>query len=113
MSWRHTYERKLVQANIDTQNEIAGIIESNLHYVVDGELRTEAMQYLVDTRMDQWRREAEDIDLNQSIIMFPEGPEGRPRFHQRVAKVSDEMGDEFRKLSDGRETAAAKFWSRP
>jgi hypothetical protein len=100
-SWRRTYEQKLVQANIDSQNEIADIIESNLHYIGDDALRGEAMQYLVDARMDQWRREAEDIDVSQTIIVFPDKPTDRSSFHQGVLDVSAAMGSEFRVLSDG------------
>ncbi len=100
-SWRHTYEQKLVQANIDSQNEIADIIESNLHFIADDALRGDAMQYLVDARMDQWRREAEGIDVSQTIIEFPDKPDDRSSFHQGVLDASATMGREFRELSDG------------
>ena len=111
LSWRRTYEQKLVQANIDSQNEIADIIESNLHYVGDGTLRDEAMQYLVDARMDQWRREAEDIDVSQTIIEFPDKPTDRSIFHQSLLTASVAMGNEFRELSDGN-TKARPPWRR-
>ncbi|HEV3322342.1 MAG TPA: hypothetical protein VG147_09155 [Solirubrobacteraceae bacterium] len=111
MSWRHIYEQKLVQANIDAQNAIADIIEGNLHYVGDSALRAEAMQYLVDARMDQWRREAEDIDVSQTIIVFPNGPTDRSSFHQSVLQTSAAMGDEFRVLSDGN-AKAKPAWKR-
>ncbi|HEX4438340.1 MAG TPA: hypothetical protein VH061_16260 [Solirubrobacteraceae bacterium] len=111
LSWRRTYEQKLVQANIDAQNEIADIIETHVHYVTDTTLRAEAMQYLVDARMDQWRREAEDIDVSQTIIVFPDKPQARPSFHQNVFAASAAMGQEFRKLSDGAKQKRS-FWRR-
>jgi hypothetical protein len=73
---------------------------------------TEAIDYLADARMDQWRREAEDIDINQSIIMFPAKFEDRTGFHQAVLNISAEMGNEFRELSDGNKTATSRLSRR-
>lgn len=104
-SWRRAYEHKLVQSNIDSQNEIADIIETHLHYIENEGLRGAAMKYLVEARMDQWRREAEDIDVKHTVIIFPDKPTERSNFHRRVLAVSAEMGDEFRKLAAGRAKA--------
>jgi hypothetical protein len=99
-AWQSAYELKLVQSNIKTQNEIAEIIESNLHYVVDPALRDAAISFLRDATLDQWRREAQGMEpLETGVVMFPNKAVGRPLFHNLVLKASEELGNEFRQLS--------------
>lgn len=98
-----TVIRKAVRANIKVHDDIRAIVEASLHYVDEPELRKEALAFLADRYIDDWRRDAGGLDKliaeNRGWVIVTE-PE-RTRFMTLVADRFEAKASEFRKLSGG------------
>jgi len=98
-------ERKLVAASLRVKSDVTEIIENNLHYVDRPDVRSAAIDFVRDSYLNTWHREATDIDKSliegRGIILLPpEDPERGP-FHLLVAEEFEAKGAEFRELSSG------------
>lgn len=96
-------EVRLVQANVALRTEVTRLIEENLHYAESPELRAAAIEYIRDSYIDEWRRDATGFAerAGQGLVAFGDTAT-RERFHEIVAAEFERVGDEFRALSHRR-----------
>jgi len=98
--------QRLVQENISTDAELARVIESNLHFVATAELREAALEYLSTAHVRSFHRDvagtSERLARGHGLIVIPEDPPERPKFHALVREEFQRQSAEFRRLSGGR-----------
>ena len=96
--------QRAVQSNVKLRREVQIIVEGNLHYVDEPEMRELAIAYLADGYMDDWKCAAigadEALEAGKGMVIVTE-PE-RTRFIQLVSECFEAKGREFRELSGGK-----------
>jgi hypothetical protein len=96
--------RRSVQANIKVHQDVRAIIEHSLHYVDEPELRHEALAFLANSYVDDWKRASLGLDEKLEAghgLIIQTAPE-RSAFLALVVERFDAKASEYRALAAGK-----------
>ncbi|MFN8159591.1 MAG: hypothetical protein U0R52_00905 [Solirubrobacterales bacterium] len=100
-------ERAMINANIAAHEEVRAVIEENLYFADEVGIRDSAIDFMVDSYIDEWRRDAAEIEellaAGKGIVVWTDEP--RSEFLDMMNSGFEKKAEEFQALS-----RASSFW---